>query len=219
MDRRGKPLPVRQLILYFYIQYSVSLWAVIERDNTYNCPNRNIWQLNDTWDQEDSVRGQKIKPSINWSCFPLIRFWRAVICIPLLTCLGVTSPALQTQVFWLNVSASTVFGVCTVECSKRHDSCYDLKKKTKQQGNVYKMWLFVMVEFTFTSTFTEKCLSSHKREVLDGCTMNSQLSTSSLSGLWINCAAEALTFCWHCAGRSICTHELKHSVPGSSPKL
>jgi len=75
-----------------------------------------------------------------------------------------------------------------------------IKKNPKQQGNVYKLWLFVMVEFTFTSTFTDKCISSHKREVLDGCAMNSQLSMSSLSRLWINCAAEALTLCWHCAG-------------------
>lgn len=75
-----------------------------------------------------------------------------------------------------------------------------------------------MVEFTFTSTFMEKCLSSH-REVLDGCIMNSQLSAGSLSRFWINCAAEALTICWHCADGSICTHVLKHSAPGLSPKL
>lgn len=65
------------------------------------------------------------------------------------TCLDVTSPALQTQLFWLNASAPTVFGVCTVGCAKGIFMLQLKKKekkpkktaqnKTNQQGNVYKM--------------------------------------------------------------------------------
>lgn len=58
----------------------------------------------------------------------------------------------------------------------------------------------------------EKHLSSCKREVLGGCTINSQLSTSSLSRSWINCAVESLTLCWHCAGGSVCTQELQPAL-------
>lgn len=106
-----------------------------------------------------------------------------------------------------------------VTTKKEKENKKPTQNKAKQQGNVYKMWLFLRVEFMFKSTFMEKWWSSHKREVLDECTMNSHLSTSSLSRLWINCAAEALTLCWHCAGGSICTPVFKHSVPGLSPKL
>jgi len=140
-----------------------------------------------------------------------------VICFLLLPCLGVTIPALQTHLFMLNASTPTVFGVCTVKCSKRHDSFYNLK--WKQTGNVYTIWLFEMVEFASTNTFTKKRLSSRRTEVLDGCAINSQSSTSSLSRLWINCAVEALTLSWHCVGGSICTRKCKYSIPGLSPKL
>lgn len=205
--------------------YAVDCFSV-DRHRTVNHPiqlsrsQQNIWRLNDMRELEDSAQRQKNKPSINWTYFPVIRFWDseklwfASCCLLAWVC-----PALQAKLFRWNASAPTMFGVCTFSCSKRHDSCYNLKKPYKHQGNIYKMWLFIMEEFTFTSLFMKKCLSCHKREVLGGCTMNSQLFTSSLSRLWINCAAKALTLSWHCARGSICTHVLKHSVPGSSPKL
>lgn len=73
----------------FIFLYAVDFFSV-DRHRTVNHPvQQNIWQLNDMWELEDSSRGQKIKPSINWSYFLVIRFWKAVICILLLTCLGV----------------------------------------------------------------------------------------------------------------------------------
>lgn len=164
VDKARELLLLKLLILLLYTFFSNGHLQNCKLSHNYPGQDRNVWLL-------ISARGQKIKPSINWTCFTSIRFWIAVICILLLPCLGVTMPALQTQFFMLNASAPTVFGVCTVKCSKKRDSFYNLK--WKQMGNVYKIWLFVMGEFTSTSIFVEKCLSSYKTEVLDECAINS----------------------------------------------